>query len=169
MSRWSAEKPGDKVVIVEDCRDVPSKADGQVAVYEGDFPRSVILMRDIPGKEPEVLGECTYEQYQDDNFTIMNKSTNEEFVVHDLFAEWNDGIPKPKGRLIAMVSNNPRMRLADGSVIWGDECWWSAKRAEEGNPTLEQRKESLSIHKDVLARAMRALTQEKERITRSRK
>lgn len=166
MGRSLDPKVGDKVKIVEDVRDVPEKADGKVAVYEGDLPRRVILWREREGEKPECLGECLYEQFMDDGFTIQDSTTGKVFIVHNIFAVWKLGDPHPDSRLVATVSDNPRMRLEDGSVIWGDECWWVPyEEAKEATP--EQLQSNLSVHKELLGRMMRALEQEKRRWSKS--
>lgn len=45
------------------------------------------------------------------------------------------------------IFGNPRIRLQDGSVIWGIECWWTPVR--KAGP-LPQEQEALEEHKAFL-------------------
>lgn len=82
---------GDKVRIIEDCRDgIP--ATGQEGIYEGRFP--------IPSNE---------DRYPD----------------------------------------NPRIRLDDGSVIWGAECWW--ENVTDDMAPLEEAQERVEAYREKFA------------------
>lgn len=88
-----ATKPGDKVTIIEDCRE-GHIATGQTATFEGYYDLETGADRNA---EP-----------------------------------WN---------------GNPRMRLQDGSEIWGIECWWLP--VEHAGP-LPQMQEELEEHKRAI-------------------
>lgn len=47
-------------------------------------------------------------------------------------------------------AGNPRIRLQDGSVIWGIECWWCL--VEQAGP-LPQMQEELAEHKEMIIKA----------------
>lgn len=50
---------------------------------------------------------------------------------------------------------NPRMRLQDGSVIWGCECWW--KPVEEAGP-LPQMQQELEKYKEFVRGLLKEIT-----------
>jgi hypothetical protein len=83
-------RPGDRVLIVTDCRE-GGPATGQVAVYEGIY--------------------------------VLRTNTRLR------------GSRAGTAKLMIERGAVPRMRLKDGSYIWGIECWWtpvrSARRAYE--------------------------------------
>lgn len=110
-------KPGTKVLIAEDVRD-GNPATGKLGVYEGNFPRSVALTKD---------GGKTWFSQEYDYELFVNTGGTETFPL------WASG-ETPAGGVFAMVMTNPRIRLEDGSVIWGDECWWG----EAENITFEE-------------------------------
>ena len=49
---------------------------------------------------------------------------------------------------------NPRIRLQDGTEIWGYQCWWRPIR--NAGP-LQDEQEALEIHKDLLRAALELL------------
>jgi len=129
---------GTKVLIIEDCRD-GAPAAGLVGVYEGDFPRSVLC------KIGDDLHEYDYVAW------VQWLENLPDDAQHP--PEWREGEPEPEGDCY-FVLNNPRIRLLDGSVIWGDECWWGDA---ETAPPLEKAQAYLENHKIVLREMMHAL------------
>jgi len=96
------------VRIIEDCRKVDNPATGNLGIYEGDFPRTVFV-KNTDGS----AAEFWYEGWD---------KVNAEWKIPEL----KRGEPRPEGRYW-FINTNPRIRLEDGSYIWGDECWWSDK------------------------------------------
>ena len=122
--------PGTEVLIIEDCRAIDSLATGQVGVYEGDFPRRVLAM---------ISGEVHEYDYQS-------------------WMEWWESQPEPRIPTLEegspqlegdcwLHTTNPRIRLSDGSEIWGDECWW---QVAEDVSSLEEAQEELKLKKVAL-------------------
>lgn len=116
-------KAGDKVFITEDCRP-GSPATGQVAIYDGDHPRTIILGQVLTDKgRIDWIGEYNYDSYASGRLTIGG--TIPARAVYLEQAPVGDLPQLVDGACIAVPFLNPRMRLDDGSVIWGDECWWT--------------------------------------------
>ena len=129
---------GMRVLIVQDCRD-GSPATGQTGIYEGDFPRGALVK--IDGE----LCEYDYAKWVEWLETAPKPKP----------PLWDQGEPEPEGDSW-FPTDNPRIRLEDGSVIWGDECWW---RPAEDAPPLAEAQEDLEKHKTVLRYAFRALSE----------
>ena len=113
-------KTGAKVIILEDCREgAPAK--NQIGTYEGDFPRTVLVK--YKGEHKETMYDWFMSSEGDTWRSIlthvadMNPETIDLEHQDNWWGEWN----------------NPRIRLDDGSVIWGDECWWKEVEAEPLN------------------------------------
>jgi hypothetical protein len=143
-------KPGDKVLIIEDCRE-GGQAAGQIGIYEGDFPHTVVLS--IGGEDGFLNGEWLFEDYESGKL-VANGGT----PIKDIYPLWEKGTPKPTGRF-AMAMDNPRIRLNDGSVIWGCQCWWGD--AATAPATLEEAQADLEKTKAFyrgIARAINAVT-----------
>ena len=68
----------------------------------------------------------------------------------DGIPEWKEGESRP-GEDCWFIELNPRIRLADGSAIWGDECFWGD--AATAPATLSDAQTELEQHK-ILLRAM---------------
>lgn len=98
-------KPGAKVKIVSDCRG-ERKADGLIGVYEGDFPRTCYLVRG-----DAISAGFHYDKAEKSGLLakLPVHHLNETTEIHSEYI---------------LVESNPRIKLPDGSVIWGDECWW---------------------------------------------
>jgi len=112
-------KIGARVLISEDCRD-GGTATGKTGVYEGDFPLTVSFGwqdsdEDNASWKP---GEYAYDDYKSGFIKLQDGRPANEFYI-----EWVQGQPKPRP-FFAMPFTNPRIRLDDGSVIWGCQCWW---------------------------------------------
>jgi len=56
-------------------------------------------------------------------------------------------------------NGNPRIRLQDGSVIWGIECWW--RLVEDAGP-LPQMQEELAEHKEMIIKAAGLFLEKRE-------
>lgn len=110
---------GARVLISEDCRE-GGKATGMYGTYEGDFPLTVVFGYQ-PNKESKTdwkLGEYSYEDYKS-GFIKMQDGT----PANEFYKEWVRGQECPRP-FFAMPMDNPRIRLDDGSIIWGCQCWW---------------------------------------------
>ena len=111
-------QPGTQVYITMDCRE-GGPATGQIGTYEGDFPLTVAFgVEKANGEFLFIDGEYSYQAYKDGLITVEDGR-----AAKDVYPEWKKGQPRP-APLFAMVEDNPRIRLSDGSVIWGCECWW---------------------------------------------
>jgi len=142
-------EPGTRVLISEDCRD-GSPATGKYGTLEGDFPFTVSLGYQA-NENHEIQwanGEFSYEDYKSGKL-----KNNSGVPANSVFKEWEQGQPQPRP-LFAMVMTNPRIRLDDGSVIWGAECWWGP--IVEGL-TLEQAQKQTEQTKKVLNTLCQAL------------
>jgi hypothetical protein len=130
----------EKVVrIIEDCRKVESPATGQLGMYEGDFPRTVIVQRINPYTDEKTLHEYMYDWW--------------------MTSGWTDYIPEYKGHEQDnephwMKMANPRIRLADGSYIWGAECWWSDKV----DTSLDELQKEVDLFRELFAAMIAAQT-----------
>ena len=141
-------KAGTKVLIVEDVRD-GAPATGKTGIYEGDFPLTACLGYQInEDVETEWRGEWDYQEYISGKLKLIDGTP-----ANTKFIEWNPPLPQPRP-FFAMVMENPRIRLKDGSVIWGVECWW--KPLDKSAPTLEENKQELEEQK-VFLRAIAKL------------
>lgn len=127
-------EPGTPVRITEDCRP-GRKATGQIGTYEGEHPRSVIL-----------LERGDYKEYTIEAW----KASGLAATVPDIEQHQKKTYPEPEPQMEAYLpdqgfdayfedmrrwarrcdvcywftTENPRIRLAADEVIWGDECWW---------------------------------------------
>lgn len=144
---------GTRVFITEDCRD-GGEATGQFGIYEGDFPFSVILGTCPPGQEDVQWGR----RYSYDRYVSGSLLLSDGTPVKDVYIEWERGKEQPAPKL-AMPIDNPRIRLADGSVIWGCECWWCEAK-EDIDPAAAT--EALEDQKEWLGRVFNALQHEKD-------
>jgi hypothetical protein len=96
----------ERVVIVQDCRP-GGTATGKPGTYEGDFPRSVIAF----------VGEECYEiPHEGHETAVLPDGTKMSDLKHGGEGD------------CYLIMNNPRIRLDDGSVIWGIECWWKKEK-----------------------------------------
>lgn len=126
--------PGVRVLITQDCRDGHT-ATGKYGIYEGNFSYSVELGQQFTeDSKTKWVGECGYEEYKS-GFALLKDGT----PVKDVYLEWELLKEQPRP-YFAIVMTNPRIRLEDGSVIWGAECWWS--EAKDGL-TLEDSQKDL--------------------------
>lgn len=154
-------EPGTKVFITEDCRE-GGAATGQVGIYEGEFPLTIMLGRiDEENERIDWHGEYWYEDYASGKLKVR---TGTPTPARDIYSErWvgsgslravGDG---PYGALIAVPMLNPRIRLEDGSVIWGTQCWWCE---HSDGLTAEAAQASMEATKDVLRMAFAAESSE---------
>jgi len=137
-------KVGSRVLVSEDCREW-GKATGQYGVYEGDFPLTVVFgyqSGDNANAEWKP-GEYSYEAYKDGSLKLADGRP-----VSAVYREWLHGEPCPLP-FFAMPMENPRIRLDDGSVIWGCQCWWG--EADDG-VTLEEAQEQTEAVKVLIGR-----------------
>lgn len=136
-------KPGTKVLISQDCRD-GHPATGQIGIYEGDFPYSVTLGYRPEGvEETEWKGEFGYDDYKSGAVKFKGGTP-----VNSIYAEWVLGEKQP-APFFAMPSNNPRIRLPDGSTIWGAECWWG--EVVEGVTLEEAQAQTEEVKKAIVS------------------
>lgn len=146
-------KPGTKVLITEDCRD-GSPATGQVGVYEGDFPRGACVFLEDGARE------LYYNEFVSGKLCFIDGKWKGRSLVN-MIPFWSPGDrePHPRGDGFPMTAStdpappywfpttNPRIRLPDDSIIWGDECWWGDA---ETAPSLEKAQADLEDHKAIL-------------------
>lgn len=135
-------KANQKVRIIEDCRE-GSPATGKFGVYEGDFPFSVMVMRYNDFTKEKRVTEHAYDWWMESGWT-------------EYYPEYKEQEPKPESYWFAVT--NPRIRLEDGSVIWGYECWWEPVKNEM--LSLEESQKDLEGYKDVLRGVIEAMDEE---------
>lgn len=82
-------------------------------VYEGDFTP--------PGNNPAPSFE---ELMADPEVEKPEGATHEQ-----LLANYKAMIDGPLGRMLYF---NPRIRLDNGSIVWGRECWWGPEDRVQG-------------------------------------
>lgn len=135
------------MLIIEDCRE-GAPATGKTGIYEGDFPVGVYF----------VLGEDVSQQYSFDkyeqgtlwlghlparfHFAITGRNMKAamdaaERPVKECYPIWQTGTEQPAGPC-AMTHDNPRIRLDDGSVIWGYQCWWRSLEEEPAHDMTDE-------------------------------
>jgi len=108
--RFFNDKVGAAVRVDLDCRKLGT-ATGQYGVLEGEFPRTVVeVYRASIPETSDLFREYPYEFYMKRNAEETNPTP--EFAGGD------------EQKVFFYVRANPRIRLTDGSVVWGDECWW---------------------------------------------
>ena len=105
-------KPGARVLIIEDCR-AGGTATGKTGVYEGDFPITVVVC----------LAENEFREWDYEAYTSGTLKMADGTPVKDVVKMWERGQPNPEYPY-AFPHENPRIRLDDGSMIWGCQCWW---------------------------------------------
>lgn len=118
-------RPGDKVFIIEDCR-AGAPATGQVGIYEGDYPRTAIVC--AGGRS----ADFDYDQFVSGRVKLVDGRQMRQVVRY--WSARGEPSPVPDGQVVTgeaekllmywFWTDNPRIRLQDGSVIWGDECRW---------------------------------------------
>lgn len=147
-------RPGDRVLIIQDCRD-GSPATGQHGVYEGDKPWGIWLVGPADEDGRCAVGpEYHHDDYEsgavelrhvlrdDPDFVKQCRVTGMAFTpAKDIWPVQQEG-DGPPGELFAVPHLNPRIRLDDGSVIWGIECWW---RSLEEEPAYDMEEEVASL------------------------
>ncbi len=146
MSILSRNKPGTRVLILQDVRD-GAPATGQYGTLEGDFPVEAYLYL----SETE-NGSVPWDVYQT---SFMMDLNGIERPMKEAIPLWEGGQPKPNYPF-AIASTNPRIRLADGSPIWGYECWWRPANDDETVTVaqLEDETNQLEQHKNRLCAAI---------------
>lgn len=127
---------GTRIKILDDVRPGGS-ATGRYGFYEGNFPYTVVL-----ATHDHVFGEFLFEAYISGTLQI-----GPGLPAYEVFQTWEWGQPAPAA--YALVLENPRLRLDDGEVIWGLQCWWTL--ADPGEAELHRR--------HTLAQAKAALDQ----------
>jgi len=116
--------PGTEVLITRDVRKLAPEqlVSGQIGIYEGDFPVSVSVH----------LGN---EFVEYDYARFMQFNAQQEKPIPSIQEAIASGDVNWKQNAFYMVSDFPRIRLPDGSYIWGYECWWGEA---EGAPPLPE-------------------------------
>lgn len=124
-------EPGTRVIIVRDVRKDVVSATGQVGVYEGETVFCVQAMDAGEWKElkPEVLEQewfCSkYPKCDKDFLDELQKRTADD-PMPDSFLAFNEVAAWYKKHNVCyhFVDTAPRIRLEDGSFIFGYQCWW---------------------------------------------
>lgn len=155
---------GKLAIVLKDCRE-NSPAKGRYGICEGNFP----VGWNYSGPNGKPSGECLYtpenekilrEKY---GFILIEElgdrvaqilleqhdialpllegiSKEEERHASSLYSQTFDELRKTTG--IYFEHTNPRIRLEDGSVIWGYECWWKPLDAKVSDDRLSEVLES---------------------------
>lgn len=132
------------VRITNDCR-TPETATGKIGMYEGDFPRTVIIVRTAED------GEKTYNEMWYEHFMASQKEREVPIPCGD-----KSNIEPPE---YYFVTHNPRIRLEDGSFIWGDQCWWSSD--VEGD--LAEQQQEVKLFCEMYAALLDRMAQEEKK------
>ncbi len=132
-------KPGTRVIILQDCREGASATKMQ-GVYEGDFPITAVVL------------------YPDGNIGEYDWVAFEEWRAANC-PDWQERTPDALGRKW-MAETNPRIKLDDGSTIWGCQCWWGLV---EGMPEWEEAQASLEEQKSFMRAVAQAMTEEAQK------
>jgi len=74
-------------------------------------------------------------------------SDGKKYPTTEIWPLWTGG---EHGERFAMVMDNPRFILPDGSKIWGAECWW---REESAGP-VDLPAEQAGLEKQKIALAL---------------
>lgn len=130
---------GKRVRITKDCRE-GEPATGKYGIYEGDFPFTAMFM--VGGE----LREADLDAFQKAPF-------------FHLFNHWEHGQPRPPDPWWIELTN-PRIRLEDGSTIWGAECWWSL--IGDDDPPMEVLEQGLKDTVDAISAILDALPEPPE-------
>lgn len=149
---FGMNKPGMRVLISRDCRE-GEPATGKYGTMEGDFPLTVSFGYQ-PTENDETKwadGEWDYGKYKSGELKLKTDGRH----AKDVFIEWEQGQPQPRP-YFAMVHTNPRIRLDDGSVIWGAECWWGPAKEGDGL-TLEEAQKRTDETIEVLQALAKAI------------
>lgn len=153
--------PGTQVRIIEDCRKGVPSAKGQVGLYERDGLRTVVVMYFGEWHEYRynafVAGEIKFNHGR----PVIDVLKREEEIVRPPwitnFTEFEDWCKKSAANFW-YPDYNPVIRLSDGTVIWGDECWWEPWEPSQQDHTLEQAEQSLGSFKEILRETMKLNT-----------
>lgn len=136
------------VRIIEDCRNTDKPATGQLGMYEGDFNRTVIVKRLNGITNDYELKEFMYDWWMESGWT-------------EYYPEYTGQQPEPAEYWMPIT--NPRIRLADGSHIWGDECWWSPKI----DASMAELQKEVDLFREVYAAMIEAEAQSLDQNIRS--
>ena len=155
-------KPGDKVLIIQDCRE-GHPATGQEATFVGDLPATAII------KALDDFSEYDYEAFVNGEIKVADGRPLCQIVP---FWRTREGEPTPvkdgpeifhppngqnPGPMYWFPSTNPCFELADGSRIWGHESWWTP--VDEAPPLLIAQ-EALEGHKAILRGVIEVIARE---------
>lgn len=120
------DKPGDLVKVFNDRR--PGRAAiGQTAVYEGELPHTVYLITphgpELWGIDDFVAGKAIARNDKGGSPAVVASpqlvdDVSEAITGNFIFKD------DQKPNYYWVIYSNPRLRLQDGSTIWGRECWW---------------------------------------------
>jgi hypothetical protein len=83
----------------------------------------------------------------------VDESTTKEWMV-----AWDAWWDHNRARMVYYsVLENPRIRLEDGSVIWGAECWWGT--ADDAPPLAEAQARTEKL-KTAISSVMKAIIED---------
>lgn len=149
---------GRLVVILQDCRD-GKNAKGMYGIHEGDWPIAWSYVgRDGSGEieytpeNEQILrkyGMIPCDEMNDRTAAILferhgiklpfakGSDINKQMSAFNLLEEYRAEIlSEVPGEYFPHT--NPRIRLEDGSTIWGYECWWKPMDARVSAEEMEQ-------------------------------
>ena len=162
-------KPGTRVLIIEDCRE-GGRVTGQIGVYEGDFPYSVIVANGGVHSEHEYEQFMQWNQqerpipsiegvdFKDDPRPQRPAEDADEATTKEWMVTWDAWWERNRVRMVYYgVNNNPRILLEDGSVIWGAECWWGTA---DDAPPLEEAQAQTEELKEAIVGVMKIVSEE---------
>ena len=125
------EMVGKRVRISQDCRD-GSPATGAYGIYEGDFPISAIINDRGNYREVDYNQFIQWNQKREHPLPNLVDLVAQEPKYEGPIQDWK---PVERDYPFWFPETNPRIKLDDGSTIWGCECWWGV--IDDEDPPLE--------------------------------
>jgi hypothetical protein len=122
---------GKRVRITQDCRD-GSPANGMYGIYEGDFPVGAVVNDRGKYHTYDYDAFVKWNEAQPNPIPELEKLIAQEPKYEGSMQDWK---PPVRDYPVWFAETNPRMKLDDGSTIWGYECWWAL--IDKDDPPME--------------------------------
>lgn len=178
----SKPEPGCLVLITQDCRE-GSPATGEYGVYEGDKPIGICYRYPFTeNADNKNWRECMYSETNLNAFKVFGFVLTSE-IVQQVGGELGYELPmkgdgpevmramveiheESEKRLATVphyyIRTNPRIRLENGTYIWGAQCWWKAVDAkippDELKTALAKGQDSIAQFCEVFSDLLKAYT-----------
>ena len=176
------EKPGQIVFISQDCRS-NGNATGKYGIYEGDMPFLIIVF----GQGGSLEYECQYTNETVDaiddygltergefskeaakslgiRLPMTDENSTQDEQMQALGKIWDEARKMEAASAgFYQIHRNPRIRLEDGTRIWGCECYWKAVECkvapEQIAAVLESDQQGISKFQSMFANLLEAIAQ----------